>query len=147
MVRYNYKWIAEPVSNTAGEPKISESNTEMSEGKTIRVSGIVENVNHVAMPRMELEISLYYNADTWYANASADVSSATTTDIEGRFKQDIKLPENILNDDIINSRHIMQGVQETRYCTECGAENKFGNIYCQYCGKKLLIPEIKNDEI
>lgn len=65
------------------------------EGKTIRVSGVVENINHVVMPRMQLDISLYNNADNWYANASADVSSSTTTDIEGRFKQDIKLPDNI----------------------------------------------------
>jgi hypothetical protein len=95
VIRYNYKWIAEPVKNTVDEPKTSENNTEKSEEKTIRISGIVENINHVVMPRMQLDISMYYNAEAWYANALADVSTTTTTDIEGRFKQDIKLPENI----------------------------------------------------
>ena len=91
-VCYIYEWIAESVRETTGQ---SAAETSEKTEKTIRLSGAVVNVNKERMPRQKITIDLYYDASKYNDASTADHSYDAVTDIEGRFSQDIMIPDDL----------------------------------------------------
>ena len=91
-VCYIYQWAAQPARETT-QP--ADSDTSEKTGKMIRLSGVVVNVNKERMPRQKITIDLYLDAASQSDTSTADHSYDTVTDIEGRFSQDIPLPDNL----------------------------------------------------